>query len=165
MDSESSSCPLPRFKKLGIVANNPFITAIEPPLITTNASLSLINDQMDLLPGLPKPELFTYQLKSSGDLIYGVLFKPEFMENGIKYPCILDIYGGPEVQVVTNSFKGVRLVRRHLLASEGYVVCAFDCRGSHHRGKKFEGHLFKSMGQLEIADQVEVLTWLAENTG
>lgn len=54
---------------------------------------------------------------------------------------------------------GIRLVRRHLLASEGYVVAAFDCRGSHHRGKKFEGHLFKSMGQLEIADQVEVLTW------
>lgn len=137
------------------------------PLIPSQMSscLSTINDSIDLLPGLPKPELFTYQLKNSGELIYGVIFKPEFMENGVKYPCMLDIYGGPEVQVVSNSFKGVRNVRRHLLASEGYVVCSFDTRGSHHRGKNFEGHIYKKMGQVEIEDQVEVLQWLSENTG
>jgi dipeptidyl-peptidase 9 len=76
----SDSGSLPRFKQLGLVASNAFIATIESPLITSNASLSMINDQMDLLPGLPKPELFTYQLKSSGDLVYGVIFKPEFME-------------------------------------------------------------------------------------
>ena len=166
---------LPKFKKLGLVVTNPFISSVvtspgpSSPIPgaqpSTEATLSIINDSIDLLPGLPKPELFTYQLKSSGDLVYGVIFKPEFMENGVKYPCLLDIYGGPEVQVVSNSFKGVRHVRRHLLASEGYVVCSFDTRGSHHRGKNFEGHIYKKMGQVEIEDQVEVLQWLAENTG
>lgn len=156
---------LPRFTKLGLIVSNPFISAVEMNPSSSTSPLSMINEQSDLLPGLPKPELFTYQLKGSGDLIYGVIFKPEFMENGVKYPCLLDIYGGPEVQIVSNSFKGVRQVRRHLLASEGYVVCAFDCRGSHHRGKAFEGHIYKRMGQVEIEEQVEVLEWLAENTG
>ena len=159
------STSLPRFRKLGLIAENSLLSTMEvPPPMTTNASLSLINDQVDLLPGLPKPELFTHTLKS-GDLVYGVIFKPDFMENGMKYPCLLDIYGGPEVQVVTNSFKGMRHVRRHLFASEGYVVVALDCRGSHHRGRDFAGHIYHKMGQLEIADQVEVLTWLAETTG
>lgn len=156
---------LPRFSKLGLIVSNPFLSAVEMNPSSSSSPLSMINEQSDLLPGLPKPELFTYQLKSSGELIYGVIFKPEFMENGVKYPCLLDIYGGPEVQIVSNSFKGVRQVRRHLLASEGYVVCAFDCRGSHHRGKTFEGHIYKRMGQVEIEEQVEVLNWLAENTG
>ena len=156
---------LPRFTKLGLIVCNPFISSVDMNPSSSSSSLSMINEQSDLLPGLPKPELFTYQLKGSGDLIYGVIFKPEFMENGVKYPCLLDIYGGPEVQTVSNSFKGVRQVRRHLLASEGYVVCAFDCRGSHHRGKSFEGHIYKRMGQVEIEEQVEVLEWLAENTG
>jgi hypothetical protein len=161
----NSKSPLPRFKKLGLIADNSILSSMElPPPMTTNASLSVMNDQTDLLPGLPKPELFTHTLKS-GHLVYGVIFKPEFMENGMKYPCLLDIYGGPEVQVVTNSFKGMRHVRRHLFASEGYVVVAFDCRGSHHRGREFAGHIHHRMGQVEIADQVEVLEWLAQTTG
>lgn len=166
--TRSNSDFLPRFKKLGFIVDNPYVSTMEPPPATTNALLTecvSINDHVDVLPGCPKPELFTYQLKDSGGLVYGVIFKPDFMENGVKYPCLLDVYGGPEVQIVTNSFKSMRNVRRHLLASEGYIIVAFDCRGSHHRGKKFEGHLFKKMGQVEIADQVEVLTWLAETTG
>lgn len=157
---------LPEFRKLALVADNPFLASLgTQPISTSGGSISSINDQMDLLPGLPKPELFTYKLKDSGDLIYGVIFKPEFMENGEKYPCVLDIYGGPEVQVVSNSFKSIRHVKRHLLASEGYVVCAFDCRGSSNRGREFEGHIYKRLGQVEIEDQVEVLQWLAESTG
>ncbi|RWS14610.1 Dipeptidyl peptidase 9-like protein [Dinothrombium tinctorium] len=162
---------IPTFEKLGLYVTNLLHNHIpfkpETPFARTfPGTCNPINvDQIDLLPGLSKPELFTYQLKSSGDVIYGLIFKPEFMESGVKYPCVVDVYGGPEIQIVTNSFKGVRHVRRHLLSSEGYVVCAFDCRGSHHRGTQFEAHIQNRMGQVEVADQVEVLQWLAENTG
>lgn len=50
------------------------------------------------------PQIFEYRLKS-GELIYGFLFKPDYMKAGIKYPVLLEIYGGPEVQIVTKSFK------------------------------------------------------------
>lgn len=54
-----------------------------------------------------QPELFSHSLQS-GHLIYGMLFKPHNMKEGEKYPTVLTIYGGPEVQLVTNNFKGMR---------------------------------------------------------
>lgn len=110
------------------------------------------------------PQLFEYKLKS-GELVYGFLFKPDFMEPGAKYPVLLEIYGGPEVQLVNKSFRDIRQHRRHLIASEGYVVVGFDSRGSKYRGVEFERHIYKRLGQVEILDQVEALEWLAENTG
>lgn len=120
--------------------------------------------QADLLPGLAQPELFCCQL-SNGELIYGSVFKPEFMESGVRYPTVLEIYGGPEVQLVSNSFTSLRQPTRHLLSSEGYVVVLIDCRGSGKRGLSFESYTQKRMGQVEIADQVEVLKWLSKSTG
>lgn len=116
------------------------------------------------LPTFAKPELFSCQLKESGEIVYGLIFKPDFMQAGVKYPVLLEVYGGPAVQMVSNSYRSVRLLRRHLLASQGYVVCVFDCRGSYHRGVQFEGHLRDRLGQVEVSDQVEVLQWLAATT-
>jgi dipeptidyl aminopeptidase/acylaminoacyl peptidase len=50
------------------------------------------------------PELFSHTI-SSGDKIYGMMFKPKIMVPGKKYPVVLSVYGGPEVQLVTNTFK------------------------------------------------------------
>lgn len=64
-------------------------------------------DQLDpLLPGLSAPQLFEYKLAGTHELLYGMIFKPENMESGVKYPVVLDIYGGPEVQLVSKSFRG-----------------------------------------------------------
>lgn len=120
--------------------------------------------QPDLLPGLARPELFCCQL-SNGELIYGSVFKPEFMESGVRYPTVLEIYGGPEVQLVANNFVTLRHPTRHLLSSEGYVVVLIDCRGSGKRGLVFESYTQGRMGQVELADQVEVLKWLSKSTG
>ena len=120
--------------------------------------------QADQLPGLGRPELFCCQLVG-GELIYGSIFKPEFMESGVRYPTVLEIYGGPEIQLVSNNFMTLRQPTRHLLSSEGYIVVLIDCRGSGRRGLSFEAHSFQRLGQVELADQVEVLRWLAENTG
>ncbi|GLH11264.1 AGAP003138-PA-like protein [Gryllus bimaculatus] len=110
------------------------------------------------------PELYTHQI-SSGDLLYAMVFKPHCFQSGKKYPTVLNIYGGPEVQLVSNTFKGMRQLRMHMLAAQGYCVVAIDSRGSQHRGLHFESHLRGRMGRVELADQVEVLTWLAESLG
>ena len=109
------------------------------------------------------PELFSHTI-SSGDKLYGMVFKPHDIQMGVKYPIILSVYGGPEVQLVSNTFKGMRQMRNHLLASEGYCVVSIDSRGSHNRGTAFEAHLRHRMGQVELADQVEVLRWLGSVT-
>jgi len=109
------------------------------------------------------PELFSYKI-SSGDKLCGMIFKPHRMVEGRKYPVVLCVYGGPEVQLVTNTFKGMRQMRSHLLAQEGYYVVSIDSRGSSNRGLAFEAHLRFRMGRVELQDQVEVLRWLASNT-
>lgn len=111
--------------------------------------------------GYQEPELFSHVI-SSGHTVFGLVFRPGRLEPGRRYPTVLTIYGGPEVQLVTNSFKGMRHLRQHLLASENYVVVVVDCRGSRHRGIEFESHIKGRMGTVEIADHVEVLQWLAQ---
>ncbi|XP_078667472.1 dipeptidyl peptidase 9-like isoform X1 [Branchiostoma floridae x Branchiostoma belcheri] len=108
------------------------------------------------------PELFQYRSLSGYDH-YGYMYKPHNCAPGRKYPTLLFVYGGPQVQLVTNSFKGIRFLRLHTLASLGYAVVVLDGRGSNHRGLQFEGHLRGRMGSVEIEDQVEGLYWLAEN--
>ena len=71
-----------------------------------------------------------------------------------RYPVVLNVYGGPELQLVTNSFKGLRELRSHLLASQGYAVVCVDNRGSLHRGAAWEAWLRGRLGQVELTDQV-----------
>uniref|UniRef100_A0A672L9A8 dipeptidyl-peptidase IV n=1 Tax=Sinocyclocheilus grahami TaxID=75366 RepID=A0A672L9A8_SINGR len=108
------------------------------------------------------PEIFSFPA-SSGFLIYGMLYKPHNLKPGKKHPTILFVYGGPQVQLVNNSYKGVKYLRLNTLASLGYAVVVIDGRGSCQRGLKFEGALKNKMGQVEIEDQVEGLQYVAEN--
>lgn len=53
----------------------------------------------------------------------------------------------------------------HMLAAQGYCVVCIDSRGSRHRGVKFESHLRRRMGQVELHDQVSVLKYLSNQLG
>ncbi|XP_070537358.1 dipeptidyl peptidase 9-like isoform X2 [Ptychodera flava] len=110
------------------------------------------------------PEIFQYKSDSSGCTMYGLLYKPHQIEQGKKYPTVVFVYGGPQVQLVTNSYKGIKLLRLHTLASLGYVVMVLDGRGSYNRGLEFEARIKHCMGTVEIEDQVEGLQWIASNT-
>lgn len=90
-----------------------------------------------------------------------MIFRPHKYRAGQKYPTVLNIYGGPEVQLVTNTFKvfylvsspsrnflnfdtvqqGLRQLRLHMLAALGYCVVTIDSRGSQNRGVQFESHI------------------------
>ncbi|XP_046431750.1 dipeptidyl peptidase 9 isoform X1 [Neodiprion fabricii] len=110
------------------------------------------------------PEIYTHKIKS-GETIFAMIFKPHNYQPGKKYPTILNVYGGPEVQLVSNTFKGMRHLRMHMLAAQGYSVVLIDSRGSQYRGLMFESYLQRRMGTVELIDQVEVLHWLADTTG
>ncbi|XP_017770979.1 PREDICTED: dipeptidyl peptidase 9 [Nicrophorus vespilloides] len=110
------------------------------------------------------PKLYTHSI-SSGHSLYAMVFKPHNFTPGKKYPTVLNVYGGPEVQLVSNTFKGMRQLRLHMLAARGYCVIAIDSRGSRHRGLEFESYLRGKMGTVELSDQVEVLKWLSDKLG
>lgn len=110
------------------------------------------------------PAIYTPRL-ASGDQAYAMVFRPHNYMPGLRYPVVLNVYGGPEVQTVNNTFKGMRQLRMHMLAAQGYCVVCIDARGSWHRGMVFESYLHRRMGQVELADQVEALRMLSRDLG
>jgi len=89
-----------------------------------------------------------------------MLFKPTDLKPGEKRPAITIVYNGPGVQRVQNRFGGKDF--RKMLAHHGFVVFSLDGRGASNRGKAFEDHLYRSMGQIEVADQSVGARWLAD---
>ncbi|PVD36403.1 hypothetical protein C0Q70_03386 [Pomacea canaliculata] len=114
-------------------------------------------------PNYRAPELFNFT-SSHGSILYGMFYRPHNYRPGMHYPTVLFVYGGPQVQLVNNSFKGLKFLRLHTLASQGYAVVMVDGRGSCNRGLAFEGYIKNSLGVVEMDDQVEGLKWLAANT-
>ena len=89
-----------------------------------------------------------------------MLFKPTDLKTGEKRPAITIVYNGPGVQRVQNRFWRKDLAK--MLAHHGFVVFTLDGRGASNRGKAFENHLYRSMGQIEVKDQSVGARWLAE---
>ena len=53
---------------------------------------------------LPRPRLLSHKI-SSGDRLYSIMYHPHNFDQSRKYPVVLNIYGGPDWQLVTNEFK------------------------------------------------------------
>jgi len=88
-----------------------------------------------------------------------MLFKPTDLKPGEKRPAITIVYNGPGVQRVQNRFWRKDLSK--MLAHHGFIVFTLDGRGAANRGKAFEDHLYRSMGQIEVTDQSVGARWLA----
>ena len=86
-----------------------------------------------------------------GITLFGRLIKPAGFRTGVKYPAVVQVYGGPGVQTVRNRWYGVDLDQ--VFAHRGYVVWQLDNRGSKGRGMAFEAPLYREMGKQEVADQ------------
>lgn len=94
-----------------------------------------------------------------GAELYFRLYRPKGFDDGAKHPVIVYLYGGPGVQRVTNSW-GSDTTFCQYLAQQGYGVFTLDNRGSTARGKEFEDAIYRAMGEVEVADQVEGVKFL-----
>ncbi|KAJ3219259.1 dipeptidylpeptidase [Dinochytrium kinnereticum] len=112
------------------------------------------------LPSHWNPEFFSF-VNSDGIELFGMVYKPRGFKEGKKYPVIVRIYGGPNVQVVTNDYKLPKFMRVFLALQFGYVVVLVDSRGSYDRGLAFEGHIKNKLGTVELKDQIEALLYLS----
>ena len=102
------------------------------------------------------------QLKTSdGTELYARLIRPSGYQEGVKYPVIVYVYGGPGVQSVRDRWYGMGL--EQVLAHRGYVVWQLDNRGSKGRGTAFEAPIYRRLGRQEIADQRLGVEYLIQN--
>jgi dipeptidyl-peptidase 4 len=91
--------------------------------------------------------------------LYARLVMPPDFDPHKKYPVIVKVYGGPEVQMVTNSW-GVTSLEDQLFAEHGYLLWILDNRGSWGRGHAWESAIFEHMGQQELKDQLVGIDYL-----
>lgn len=105
-------------------------------------------------------KIFTVRNKQGNDL-YCRMFFPLSMDSTKKYPVINYVYGGPHVQLITNTWlAGQGDAWFHYLAQEGFIVFTLDNRGSDNRGKAFEQATFRNLGEPEMEDQLVGLDYL-----
>jgi dipeptidyl-peptidase-4 len=94
---------------------------------------------------------------ADGQLMQYKLLKPRVLQPGKRYPVLIDVYGGPGVQRVTNAWGNLF---HQYLVQHGYVVFALDNRGTGMRGTRFETALGMRMGGIEVKDQLAGVAFL-----
>ncbi len=92
--------------------------------------------------------------------LYARMITPPDFDSTKTYPSIVYVYGGPHVQLVTNSWLNGGNLFFHYLAQQGYVVFTLDSRGSGNRGREFEQATFRQLGNVEMTDQLVGVNYL-----
>lgn len=114
------------------------------------------------LTGYYRPEIKNITLTANDGItpLYGKLILPTNFDKSKKYPTIVYLYNGPNVQLLHNSFPESGNLWYEFMAQRGYVVFTMDGRGSWNRGRKFEQATFRRLGDVEIEDQLTGVNYL-----
>ena len=83
--------------------------------------------------------------------IQGWILKPPGFRRSRKYPCLLQVHGGPMCQYGYTFFHEM-----HLLAAEGYVVAFANPRGSSGRGLRYMNCIEGNWGKLDYSDVMAI---------
>lgn len=86
--------------------------------------------------------------------------RPTGFQPGRRYPVIVSVYGGPHVQVVRRSL--ATAFTDQWLADQGFLVVAFDGRGTPGRGRAWERAVFGKLGPVPLQEQSSALRALAQ---
>jgi dipeptidyl-peptidase-4 len=109
--------------------------------------------------GFVKPEFMTLRA-ADGSLLHAEVIKPRDYLPGRRYPAVVEVYGGPDFQIVQDRFEPRWAAIDQLFAQDGFVYFMLDNRGSSRRGTAFEGVLLDRMGKTELGDQLTGLAAL-----
>ncbi|MCT4666172.1 MAG: DPP IV N-terminal domain-containing protein [Flavobacteriales bacterium] len=85
---------------------------------------------------------------------------PKDFDENKKYPALVYVYNGPNVQLITNSWLAGASLWMHYMANKGYIVYTVDGRGSGNRGRHFEQATFRNLGFEEMKDQIKGVEFL-----
>jgi dipeptidyl-peptidase 4 len=141
-------------------------TAITPPrqdlYRMDGKRAATINENKD-------PELGDYHLSpvefldlaaSDGAKLCASIIRPPDFDASRKYPVLINVYGGPDVQNVRNEWGGRDFLWLEMMAQKGYIIFTLDNRGSYYRGHAFETPIFHQLGKVELEDQLVGVNYL-----
>ena len=112
------------------------------------------NASADLAKTLTRPIFESVRSLDDKVDLHCALYVPDKSKFGPgPYPCVCDVYGGPHVMRVLNTWQTTANLRAQRLVQLGCLVMRCDNRGSYRRGIAFEGAIHRNMGYLEVEDQ------------
>jgi dipeptidyl-peptidase-4 len=147
LDSFSSSTTPRTIRVIGVADGKPKQTLLTAPNPLVGYSLG-------------ETKLFPIKSADGQTDLYCRLITPPNFDPTKKYPAVVYLYGGPHVQLVTESWLGGSNLWMQLMAQKGYVVFTLDSRGSGNRGRAFEQATFRQLGTAEMADQLKGVDYL-----
>jgi dipeptidyl-peptidase 4 len=115
------------------------------------------------------PELADYGLSkvewvdvaaSDGTKLCASIIRPPDFDASKKYPVLVDVYGGPQIQSVRDEWHGAAFLWDEMMAEKGYIVFSLDNRGSYFRGHAFETPIYHQLGKIELQDQLAGVNYL-----
>ena len=97
------------------------------------------------------------QVKASdGTLLNATILLPEGKTDPASVPLILNPYGGPGAQSVTNAWGGDGFLFDQILTEHGFAVLHTDNRGGHGYGRDFAQAAYHNFGPVQFEDQLTV---------
>ena len=109
--------------------------------------------------GLGTIELLSIQ-GEQGDRLNARLIKPSHFDPSRKYPVLIYVYGGPHLQLVSNSHLAGASLWMMAVAERGYLVWSVDGHGTPSRRHEFEQAIHRRLGEVEVKDQVRGVEYL-----
>jgi dipeptidyl-peptidase-4 len=100
-----------------------------------------------------KKEFFKFTTSEGVELNGWKILPPNF-DPGMKYPVLMDVYGGPGSQTVLNVYRPGDYTWYQMLAQKGYIIASVDNRGTGARGQEFKKMTYKELGKYETLDQI-----------
>jgi dipeptidyl-peptidase 4 len=93
-----------------------------------------------------------FTITNDNPVFHAAIVRPRDFAPNKKYPVIIDVYGGPGYNKVTQTAKGYLM--NQWLADQGFIVVSIDGRGTPGRGRDWERAIYLKLGEIPLADQV-----------
>jgi dipeptidyl-peptidase-4 len=134
------------------------VTAMDVVSLPEHRSLRKLTDpsalQATLSELLRPPVEFVKAAVGNGVTLDGWVLKPASFDPSKKYPVIVQVYGEPASQTVTDRWGGNTALFHRALADAGYIVVSFDNRGTPApKGAAWRKVIYGAVGELAAAEQ------------
>lgn len=111
---------------------------------------------------LPQIKTFPVQISGGYNAQVRLHLPPGLREDEItRYPMVVQVYGGPGSQLVTDMFKIDW--NTYLASRKNVIVAQIDGRGSGGQGYKMLYEVYYQLGTVEVDDQLEVTEYLRDS--
>lgn len=106
------------------------------------------------------PQFHQVQIPAKdGTTLFGEVVLPAKLDPRKHYPVWIQVYGGPRMPTVRDSWQGGRMSDR-LMANDGFIVFHVDPRSASNHGAASGWAAYRKLGVTEVADLEDAVRWL-----